>query len=223
MPGAAGPLRLAHRGDHRRWPENSLAALVAGARAARSDGVEFDVRLTRDRVPVVIHDDTLERVQGAMGHVAAMTAAELVQHAVPALADVLAALPPAAFLDIELKVVPGPETAAVLVSARGVTPERAVVSAFDPDALAAIGRLAPAWPRWANVLWLDEAVISRARDLGCRGISAAWGAIDRHTAGLVADAGMDLAAWTVTRRPTYERLGRLQVAAACVEGSLLDR
>jgi glycerophosphoryl diester phosphodiesterase len=113
--------------------------------------------------------------------------------------------------------------AAVLAAARGVSPAHAVVSSFDPEALEAFAGHAPDWPRWANVLWVDEGIVALAGELGCRGIAAGWGVIDRRTAGLVSAAGMDLAAWTVTRRPTFERLTRLGVAAACLEGSLLDR
>lgn len=57
---AAGWL-IAHRGYPDAYPENSLAgveaALEAGARL-----VEFDVQLTRDGIPVVVHDDSLSRV-----------------------------------------------------------------------------------------------------------------------------------------------------------------
>jgi hypothetical protein len=35
-------------------------------------------------------------------------------------------------------------------------------------------------------------------------------------------AGLDLAAWTVRRRPTFERLAKLGVVAICVEGAALD-
>src|SRR6266542_213286 len=45
---------VAHRGIHDSLPENSLAAFEAAIELG-SDVVEFDVRLTRDRVPVVIH------------------------------------------------------------------------------------------------------------------------------------------------------------------------
>lgn len=216
-------LRLAHRGDHRRLPENGLAALVAGARAPLSDGVEFDVRVSADGVPVVIHDDTLERVQGVPLAVAETPAAQLAAHGVPSLADVLAALPQGAFLDVELKVVPGPEVARVLTAARGPAPAGAVVSSFHPEALEAVAAVAPAWPRWANVLWIDEGIVGLARELGCRGIAAAYGAVGPRTVRLVEAAGLELAAWTVTRRPTFERLARLGVSAVCVEGSLLDR
>ncbi len=57
------PALVAHRGYAKRYPENTLvsirAALDAGARA-----VEFDVQLTADRVPVVLHDTSLQRTAG---------------------------------------------------------------------------------------------------------------------------------------------------------------
>jgi len=102
-------LRLAHRGDWRVGPENGLRALLAGATAPRSDGVEFDVLLAADGTPVVIHDADLRRVQGVDAAVAELTAAELAPYEVPALVTVLDALPSEAFLDVELKVRPNAE------------------------------------------------------------------------------------------------------------------
>lgn len=65
--GALPPDRLVgHRGYPARYPENTLvglrAALEAGAR-----WVEFDVQLTRDRVPVLFHDRDLLRMTGVAG------------------------------------------------------------------------------------------------------------------------------------------------------------
>ena len=57
-------------------PENTLAAFRE-AIAAGSDGIEFDVRLTRDRVPVIIHDNTLRRTTGLPNRVADLTWPEL--------------------------------------------------------------------------------------------------------------------------------------------------
>ncbi len=216
------PLRLAHRGDGRVAPENSLAALLAGALAPRSDGVEFAVRLSRDRVPVVIHDPTLERVQGVPTRVDRLTAAELARHDVPALADVLAALPRHAFLDVELKVVPAAETVAVLASGRGPELHEAVVSSFDPRALLAIAQLVPAWPRWLNTVMLDESVVSTALELECVAVAALWRNISPTSVRLVREAGLELAAWTVRRRPTFARLARQGVRAICVEAAALD-
>jgi glycerophosphoryl diester phosphodiesterase len=56
----ASPLILGHRGASAVTPENTLAAFSRAIRDG-ADGVEFDVRLSRDHVPVVIHDATLKR------------------------------------------------------------------------------------------------------------------------------------------------------------------
>lgn len=71
-------LVAAHRGQWREAPENSLAAIDA----AVNDGaeiVEIDVRLTRDGVPVLMHDATVDRTTDGKGRVDEMTLAEIKQ------------------------------------------------------------------------------------------------------------------------------------------------
>ncbi|MEO7539880.1 MAG: glycerophosphodiester phosphodiesterase family protein [Pyrinomonadaceae bacterium] len=70
------PLIIGHRGASDTAPENTLAAFRT-AMDAGADGVEFDVRLARDGVPVVIHDATLARTGSRVEKVAAMTSEEL--------------------------------------------------------------------------------------------------------------------------------------------------
>jgi glycerophosphoryl diester phosphodiesterase len=67
---------FAHRGGRLLGPENTLPALDLGL-AAGADGLEFDVRLSRDGVPVLHHDPELGRCTNLQGPVAAYTAAEL--------------------------------------------------------------------------------------------------------------------------------------------------
>ncbi len=216
------PLRLAHRGDWRVAPENTLAALVAAIRVPGCDGVEFDVRLSRDGVPVVLHDETLARVQRRSERVDRLDAARLAAHAIPRLAEVLAALP-GAWMDIELKGDDhGDSTAAVLRAARGAAPRSAVISSFEPPTLVAMGDRLPGWGRWLNTEDLAPATLSLAIGLGCRGVSVLWGAITPASMALARAAGLEVAAWTVRRRPTFERLGRLGVVACCVEAAALD-
>lgn len=59
----AAPAVVAHRGYARRFPENTLESLVA-AMEAGARYVEFDVQVTADGVPVLLHDVTLERTAG---------------------------------------------------------------------------------------------------------------------------------------------------------------
>jgi glycerophosphoryl diester phosphodiesterase len=54
------PLIVAHRGDSFHAPENTLEAARLGY-AAGADAWELDVQLTRDGVPVVLHDESLTR------------------------------------------------------------------------------------------------------------------------------------------------------------------
>ena len=217
-------LRLAHRGDHARAPENTLAAFGAALARPECDGLEFDVRASADGIAVVLHDATLQRVQGRPEVAAELPAAELRELGVPSLADVLAACRPTAFLDVELKEDLGEVALEPLRGARGRedgTLGCAVVSAFEPATLATVRRLEPLWPCWFNVDDLEPATLEIAVALGCRGVSIAWRAINARTAATVARAGLDLAAYTFTSRRTLARLARLGVVAACVEGAAL--
>jgi glycerophosphoryl diester phosphodiesterase len=63
------PRIIAHRGGGVLAPENTLAA-IGLARNLGFRGVEFDVKLTRDAIPVLMHDDTLERTTDGTGAVA---------------------------------------------------------------------------------------------------------------------------------------------------------
>ncbi len=73
---AATVLVDAHRGASAWYPENTLSAFEA-AIACGADSVELDVQLSADAVPVVIHDDTVDRTTNGAGAVAQLSAAEL--------------------------------------------------------------------------------------------------------------------------------------------------
>ena len=215
-------LRLAHRGDWRRGPETSLAAFHAALAVPGCDGLEFDVRISRDDVAVCYHDDTLKRVHGIDRPVADLTADELEATGVPTLQTVLEQIPRRAFLDIELKVDPTRSTFETLVGGRGPGLERAVVSSFDPVALRRMAGWAPTWALWLNARNADPATIELASDVGCRGMAIEWHALDPRSVARCRDAGMEVAGWTVRRRPTFRRLERIGVTAVCVEAAALD-
>jgi glycerophosphoryl diester phosphodiesterase len=223
MNGATGrPLRLAHRGDWRRAPENTIAALLAALDVPACDGLEFDVRATADDVPVLLHDETLERVQHVRRRLETISAREAEQLGVPTLEAVLAALPARAFLDIELKEDVAAAVVPILEAARGPKLRNAVISSFQPDQLVAVARRRPGWKRWLNALNLEPATIASARDVGCSGISVQWRGIDRQGMERAARAHLEVAAWTVRRRDTFDRLAGLGVAAVCGEAAALD-
>jgi len=105
----------AHRGASATCPENTLVAFRA-ALAAGADSVELDLHLSSDGVPVVIHDETVDRTTDGHGAVADMALATLraldagswkgpgfAAERVPTLDEVLSVLGPAARFNLELK------------------------------------------------------------------------------------------------------------------------
>ncbi|MBQ6787091.1 MAG: glycerophosphodiester phosphodiesterase [Lachnospiraceae bacterium] len=91
------------------FPENSYSAIKRAA--DQGYGIEFDVHLTKDGIPVVFHDDTLNRVCGVDGYLKDYTFEELQQfrlmgtdERIPAFADVLKAVNGRTPLIIEYKV-----------------------------------------------------------------------------------------------------------------------
>ena len=59
---------FAHRGASGGYPENTMTAFKRAAEEG-ADGIELDIQLTRDRLPVVIHDETVDRTTDGYGFV----------------------------------------------------------------------------------------------------------------------------------------------------------
>ena len=106
------PLVVAHRGASATFPENTLEAFDA-AIAAGVPVVEFDVRLSSDGVPVVVHDPEVSRVAAAGGYVHELSADELQRlellrgGRIPLLGEVLELVSGRCGIDIEIKNIPG--------------------------------------------------------------------------------------------------------------------
>lgn len=71
-------LIFGHRGYPKVYPENSLAGF-SYALAQGVDGLEFDVHLTKDQIPVIMHDEQIDRTTNGVGLIQQYTLAEL-QH-----------------------------------------------------------------------------------------------------------------------------------------------
>ncbi len=83
---------IAHRGASAHAPENTMAAFELALQQG-ADALELDIRLSRDGVPIVLHDLTLDRTTKLRGPVSAQTASALRSALVPSLAEVLRAFP----------------------------------------------------------------------------------------------------------------------------------
>jgi glycerophosphoryl diester phosphodiesterase len=195
---------IAHRCGGTQAPENSLAGLDAAVRLGLRT-VEFDVMLSVDGVPMLIHDETLDRTTDGKGPVALRTAAELgalscnrgwgerfAGEPVPTLQRALESCRRLGLLpNIELKPYTGFERETGLAAARiagavwscAAGPDRPLLSSFSEPALAAARELLPHWP--AALLFETVPADWRARldalgasDLHCSRIQPDWDWLD---------------------------------------------
>jgi glycerophosphoryl diester phosphodiesterase len=147
---------IAHRGEWSKGParpENSLAAFDAAAR--HGFAVELDVQYSADRVPVVIHDEELERMTGEPGRVAELSLDEIAsrrllggEERIPTLAEALAVIDGRVpvFVEVKNEGEVGPLEDDVALQLAAYDGEAAVMS-FNPFSLARVAKGAPEIPR----------------------------------------------------------------------------
>jgi glycerophosphoryl diester phosphodiesterase len=88
---------IGHRGYSAKFPENTMMAFQAAVDAG-ADMIEFDVLLSKDKVPVIMHDETLDRTTNGKGPVALYTLNELKKldagkgETIPTLEEVLSSI-----------------------------------------------------------------------------------------------------------------------------------
>lgn len=153
-------LVFGHRGAMARAPMNTLAAFEL-ARAEGADGIELDLRLSRDGHLVVIHDDLVDATTDGLGSVAELTLAEIKRldagswfsHSfagatIPTLDEVFDAFGRALFINIEIK---SPrdsldrlEKQLAQCLRRHRMREQVIVSCFDPVLLRRLRGMMPA-------------------------------------------------------------------------------
>lgn len=138
------PLIIGHRGAAAVAPENTLASFERAMQDG-ADGIEFDVRLSRDAVPVVIHDPTLTRTASINREVAKMSAAELAPFDVPNLHEVLIQFKQRdALLNVEMKSEQG-ELALANAVVQAIQNEsmatKVIVSSFDMTLISEVKRI----------------------------------------------------------------------------------
>lgn len=194
--GWSWPAVFAHRGGGALAPENTLAGIRLAA-VLGCAAVEFDVMLSADSVPVLIHDDTVDRTTNGRGPVSGLTAAQLsmldagsMRHKafsgepIPdfeSAARLCIGLGLAA--NVEIKPAPGFEVETGEVVARMANRlwagevQRPLVSSFSEAALVAARRAAPAIPMGLLVGSIPADAVARCRRLGCISLHAdvdAW-------------------------------------------------
>jgi len=217
---------VAHRGWSGGAPENTLAAFRLALSEPSVYWIELDVHLSKDEVPVVIHDGTLNRTTNAKGKVSERTAFELSKldagswfhpfyagEPIPTLAQVLSLVYGRSCLNIELK--EDAQEGGLLVRrvvelVRAYRMENAVViTSFDRKLIEQTKRWAP---EFRTGLITDKKPKDLVRQL--QTLKASVLSIDyRHvTPRLLADtaaANIGVMAWTVNQPGDLKRLANM--------------
>ncbi|EWY42421.1 glycerophosphoryl diester phosphodiesterase [Skermanella stibiiresistens SB22] len=160
------PKTIGHRGARAYAPENTLAGIrVAADQGAR--WVEVDVKLSRDGVAILMHDDDVDRTTDGQGAVASMDFAELRKldagvrfgpdfagERIPTLEETLALVFELDLgINLEIKPCPGREVETARVTlevARAMWPADRpppLISSFEVPSLETARDVAPDWPR----------------------------------------------------------------------------
>jgi glycerophosphoryl diester phosphodiesterase len=198
---------VGHRGARALAPENTLRAVRAGLACA--DCIEVDVRLTRDQVPVILHDATLERTTNGTGAVRDHTFDEIRRldagagERVPTLAEVLAVVGDRAVLLVELKEQEGIGIVADVLGAAQA--QRVILVSFLSGALAQAQRLLPATPRGLIYSRKEYDPIKDARSVGAHLILARFDQADESVIRRAHDHGLRVVLWTLNAAPEIRK------------------
>ncbi len=212
------PPIIGHRGSADLAPENTLA----GIRRAHEEGatwVEFDVKLTADDVPILMHDERLGRTTNGKGKVAlaiydevreldagSWFSSEFAGERVPTLRATLElCIELGLGMNVELKPCPGREEKTAEIALRlldDAWPDRLnlpppLISSFDEKALAAAAGMAPERPRGCLVTRVPSAWQARMERFGCTTLNVSNRWIKERHVEAARRAGVPVLVYTV--------------------------
>ncbi len=199
---------VAHRGDPYRHRENTLGSLRSALQQG-ADAVEIDVRLTRDGVPVLLHDETLKRLWEHDRPLAALSFDEvrgLTAGGVPTLAAALAATEGSRVM-IDVPGGPSPRAVRRIVDVvRRCGAEERVYYSAGAQTMLAVRAAAPAAEialTWTSLAPPRPALLDVVRP---RWLNYRFGLVDRELAARVHKDGYLLSVWTPDTRRSMRRL-----------------
>ena len=141
-------LKIGHRGAKAYAPENTLTSFRTALEMG-VDMVEFDIRITKDKYPVVIHDSHLRRLTKRFGQVKKMSLAEVKKlrikktEKIPTLAEVLETIDNRVGINIELKVKGSAQIVVQTLRDCKVDFKNVMISSNYPNEIKAVERLEP--------------------------------------------------------------------------------
>lgn len=232
------PKVLAHRGAGKLAPENTLAAMRCGMEYGYR-AVEFDVMLSKDGVPVLMHDPEFGRTVQGQGAVATTLCSELLKmdagawfsekyrgETVPSYESVvLFCRQNDIFMNVEIKPAPGFEAKTGEVVAQttlamygALSEEFPLFSSFSVDALMAAKHVAPQVPRGFLTDQIQENWREAMREIKAVALHTNHKHLNLTLAAQVKQAGFGLFCYTVN---TAERAH--EIRSWGVDGFCTDR
>lgn len=205
---------VAHRGYSSLAPENTIAAFKLAMEQDQVSWIELDVQLSRDGVPVVIHDFRLERTTNGIGNVRDHTLAELKKldagswkakkyegERIPTLAEVLELTKGKVKLNIELKTVGNmyPDLApSVIGKLYGIwKPRDYVITSFEKKALRQVKQINPDIPTGLIINASPADLARQLEELGCHFLSIGYPYVTKSLIKEMNSKKIKVMAWTI--------------------------
>ncbi|MEW9671772.1 glycerophosphodiester phosphodiesterase [Ammoniphilus sp. 3BR4] len=210
---------MAHRGWSGRAPENTMAAFLLAFQEPRIQAVELDVQISKDGVPVVIHDFTLDRTTNGTGFVYQSTYRELSQldaghgERIPTLEEVLAAAKGRCYVNIELKTAgdlyPGIEKKVLDLVKHHQMEDEVCMTSFDHIVISKIKALGSRVKTGLIFSGMPIFIREQLREAGASILSMDYRFLTQRYAEEVISQGYSLVAWTVNEANMIERVMKM--------------
>ncbi|RXT08773.1 glycerophosphodiester phosphodiesterase family protein [Ammoniphilus sp. CFH 90114] len=212
-------LCMAHRGWSGRAPENTMAAFQLAFQEPRIQAIELDVQLSKDGVPVVIHDFTLDRTTNGTGFVYQYTYKELSRldagkgERIPTLEEVLHASKGKCKVNIELKTAgnlyPDIEKRVVEVVKDNQMEEEVCLTSFDHLVIRKVKELSSPPPTGLILSGMPTMIWEQLKETGATILSMDYTFLTSAFAEEMISKDVDLIAWTVNETNMIEHVMNL--------------
>lgn len=184
------------------------AAIAAGA-----DGIEFDVRLSHDGIPIIIHDETLYRTHGVRRRIVDMTANELNEVAVPSLEQLFELCESnRLILYLEMKEVEVAQACCQLIEQYRLK-DRVIFECFEHSALLNVKQIDPTFKTAALFQPPASFILKKALAIGANEIALHHRLTNKSIIEKAKEAGLRVVVWTVDDPAWVERARTLEVHA----------
>ena len=214
---------IAHRGWSGKAPENTVSAIKLALEEPKIDSIEIDVHLTKDGVPVVIHDAKVDRTTNGSGYVKEKTSAEIktldagswfsplfAQEQIPTLDEVLALTVGRKKLLIELKQAAGSyaglEEKVVELIQKHTAEAHCHLISFDHKSLKTCMKFDPQVECTLVLSGSPLLLIDQINEIGASAVSLNHEYVDQEMVDSLNRNGTAIVVWTIDQKLEADRI-----------------